>query len=171
MASAPSRIWQIGFQYRSRVPQTGFQYCAVDSITTSWTCCSTSHAASECSASGKLPKTRRVKSYSPSTWTSETTTCSILYAHRFPLSCKALFSPCGGSGEHGSRYVSQGLDLSLLPRKEKRRVAQSFALHACSGSDNISASAYPLRRRSRRSGPLRTLTLIDFHKISGAERP
>ena len=47
VASAPSRVWPIGFQCRSRVPQTGFRYCAVDSITTSPTCCSTSHAASE----------------------------------------------------------------------------------------------------------------------------
>jgi len=38
-----------------------------------------------------------------------------------------------------------------------------------SGSDNISASASPLRRRSRRSGPLRMLTLTHFHKISRAE--
>jgi hypothetical protein len=65
-------------------PQTGFQYCAVDSITTSSTCCSSSHTASERSASGKLPKTRRVKSYSPSTWTSETTTCSILLCTSIP---------------------------------------------------------------------------------------
>jgi len=49
--------------------------------------------------------------------------------------------------------------------------AQSFAQHACSGSDNISVSASPLRRRSRRSGPLRMLTLTHFHKISRAEGP
>lgn len=31
----PSRFWPVGFQYCSSAPQTGFQYCAVDSITTS----------------------------------------------------------------------------------------------------------------------------------------
>ena len=55
--------------------------------------------------------------------------------------------------------------------KGKNGDAQSFAQQACSGSDNISVSAYPLRRRSRRSGPLRILTLTDFHKISRAEGP
>src|SRR5215472_13524941 len=89
------------------------------------------------------------------------------YAHRFPLSYKAFISPCGGSGEHGSRYFSQGRELS----PGKRGDAQSFAQHACSGSDNISASASPLRRRPRRSGPLRILTLTHFHKNSRAEGP
>jgi len=50
-------------------------------------------------------------------------------------------------------------------------IVRSFAQHACSGSDNISASASPLRRRSRRSGPLGMLTLTHFHKISRAEGP
>jgi hypothetical protein len=57
------------------------------------------------------------------------------------------------------------------PRVGKRGNAQSFAQYACSGSDNISASNYPLRRRSHRSEPLRILTLTDFHKISRAEGP
>src|SRR6516225_9394989 len=171
VASAPSRVWQICFQYRSRVPQTGFQYCAVDSITTSWTCCSSSHAANERSASGKLPKMRRVKSYSPSTWTSETTTCSILLCTSIPAILYDMVSPCGRSGEHGSRYFSQGRELSPLIRMEKRGDAQSFAQHACSGSDIISASASPLRCRPRRSGPLRILTLTHFHKNSRAEGP
>jgi hypothetical protein len=49
------RFWQLGFQYRSSAPQTGFQYCAVDSITTSSTSCSINHAASDRSCSGLLP--------------------------------------------------------------------------------------------------------------------
>jgi hypothetical protein len=44
-APAPSRFWRIGFQYRSSAPHAGFQYCAVDSITTSSTSCSSSHSA------------------------------------------------------------------------------------------------------------------------------
>jgi hypothetical protein len=32
---APSRFSRMGFQYRSSAPHTGFQYCAVDSMTTS----------------------------------------------------------------------------------------------------------------------------------------
>src|ERR1700730_10102003 len=43
---APSRFSHIGFQYRSSAPQTGFQYCAVDSMTTSSTFRSISHSAS-----------------------------------------------------------------------------------------------------------------------------
>ena len=55
---ASSRFWQGGFQYRSSAPQTGFQYCAVDSITTSSTCCSMSHSASNRRCSGLLPNWR-----------------------------------------------------------------------------------------------------------------
>ena len=51
---ALSRSWQIGFQYRSSAPQTGFQYCAVDSITTSSTCCAISHSARNRRCSGLL---------------------------------------------------------------------------------------------------------------------
>jgi len=74
---APSRFWHIGFQYRSSAPQTGFRYWAVDSITLSSTCCSSSHAASERSCSGLLPNSRRSNWYSPSTSTSDITTANI----------------------------------------------------------------------------------------------
>src|SRR6516162_6147929 len=67
----------IGFQYRSSVPQTGFQYWAVDSITTSSASCSTSQAASERSWSGLLPNIRRSNWNSLSISTSDTTTASI----------------------------------------------------------------------------------------------
>src|SRR5438132_9454282 len=88
------RVWEIGFQYRSSAPQTGFQYCAVDSITTSSTCCSTSHSESSRRCSGLLPYQRRSNWYSSSTSTSATTTASfflwtsipaILYAIGFLL--------------------------------------------------------------------------------------
>ena len=55
---APSRFWQVGFQYRSNAPQTGFQYCAVDSITTSSTSCSTNHSDSNRRWSGVVPNWR-----------------------------------------------------------------------------------------------------------------
>ena len=74
---APSRFWRIGCQYRSSASHTGFQYWAVDSMTTSSTSCSTSHAASDRSCSGLLPKVRRSNWYSPSTSTSDTTTANI----------------------------------------------------------------------------------------------
>src|SRR5439155_235281 len=67
----------IGFQYCSSAPQTGFQYCAVDSITTSSTCCSISQWASNRRWSGLPPNRRRSNWYSPSTSTSATTTASI----------------------------------------------------------------------------------------------
>src|SRR5205814_310299 len=74
---APSRFSRSGFQYRSNASQTGFQYWAVDSITTSSTSCSSSHAASDRSWSGLLPNIRRSNSYAPSISTSDTTTASI----------------------------------------------------------------------------------------------
>src|SRR5438128_2241293 len=73
----PSRFWPLGFQYCSSAPQTGFQYCAVDSITTSSTCCSISQWASNRRWSGLPPNRRRSNWYSPSTSTSATTTASI----------------------------------------------------------------------------------------------
>ena len=63
---APSRFSQIGFQYRSSASHTGFQYWAVDSMTTSSACCSTSHAASDRSCSGLLQNIRRSNWNSPS---------------------------------------------------------------------------------------------------------
>jgi hypothetical protein len=74
---APSRFLRIGFQYFSSAPHTGFQYWAVDSMTTSSTSCSSSHAASERSCSGLLPNIRRSNWNSLSTSTLETTTASI----------------------------------------------------------------------------------------------
>src|SRR5215471_13880369 len=74
---APSRFWLMGFQNRSCAPQTGFQYCAVDSITASSTSCSSSHAEGDRGSSGRLPKSRRSNSYSPSPPTSDTTTASL----------------------------------------------------------------------------------------------
>src|SRR6201987_5134816 len=55
----PSRLWLFAFQNRSSDSHTGFQYCAVDSITTSSTCCSMSHSDSTRNCSGLLPYQRR----------------------------------------------------------------------------------------------------------------
>ena len=56
---AAARLGHLGFQYRSSAPQTGFQYCTVDSITTSSICCSMSHSDSARNCSGLLPYQRR----------------------------------------------------------------------------------------------------------------
>src|SRR5712691_4137458 len=74
---APSRFWQVGFQYRSSAPQTGFQYCAVDSITTSSTACSTNHSDSNRRWSGVVPNWHLSNWYSLSPSTSATTTANI----------------------------------------------------------------------------------------------
>src|SRR6266849_10500806 len=87
---ASSRFWQVGFQYRSSAPQTGFQYCAVDSITTSSTCCSLSHSASRCNCSGLLPYQRRSNGYSSSTSTSATTTASFFLWTSIPAILYAI---------------------------------------------------------------------------------
>src|SRR5215469_3449692 len=122
---APSRFSRIGFQYRSSAPQTGFQYWAVDSITTSSAFCSTSQAASERNCSGLLPNVRRSKWKSLSISTSDTTTPALFYEHRFPLSGKALVPP---SRERRAccDYLNQGRGLSPLPRGEDND-AQLFA--------------------------------------------
>src|SRR6266481_4291855 len=74
---APSRFSRNGFQYLSSAPHTGFQYGAVDSMTTSSASCSSSQAASDRSCSGLLPNIRRSNWYSLSISTSDTTTASI----------------------------------------------------------------------------------------------
>ena len=74
---AASRFSRIGFQYLSSASHTGFQYWAVDSMTTSSASCSSSHAASVRSWSGLLPNIRRSNWYSLSISTSDTTTASI----------------------------------------------------------------------------------------------
>ncbi len=66
-----------GGKVRVRVHQLGCQYCAVDSMTTSSTCCSSSHWLSKRNCSGLLPYCRRTNWYSPCTSTSATTTASI----------------------------------------------------------------------------------------------
>ena len=81
---APSRFSQLGFQCCSSAPQTGFQYCAVDSITTSSTCCWISHSANRCICSGLLPYPRRSNWHSSSTSTSATTTASFFLCTSIP---------------------------------------------------------------------------------------
>src|SRR5205807_10396724 len=66
--------------------------------------------------------------------------------HRFPP---------GGSGERAGDYIKQGLGLSPLPQGERQRTIYSLD-HARSGSDNLTASTYPLLNRPRSSGPLRS---------------
>src|ERR1700730_2478782 len=58
---APSRFSRIGFQYLSSAPHTGFQYCAVDSITTSSASRSSNHAPSRRNCSGLPPNILRLK--------------------------------------------------------------------------------------------------------------
>ncbi len=56
---APSRFSRSGFQYLSSASHTGFQYWAVDSITSSSASFSSSHAASVRSCAGLLPNILR----------------------------------------------------------------------------------------------------------------
>src|SRR5256885_6326517 len=74
---APSRFSQSGFQYLSNVSHTGFQYCAVDSMTISSAFCSTSHAANDRSCSGLLLNIRRSNWYSLSISRSEEHTSEL----------------------------------------------------------------------------------------------
>jgi hypothetical protein len=66
------------------LPKTGFQYCAVDSITTSSTCCWISHSANRCICCWLLRYPRRSNWYSSSTPTSATTTASFFLCTSIP---------------------------------------------------------------------------------------
>jgi hypothetical protein len=68
-----------------------------------------------------------------------------------PLSSKIASSSLAGAGKRASRYIKQGRGLSPLPEGET--TTPNYSLNdARSGSDNTTASTYPLRRRSH---PLR----------------
>jgi hypothetical protein len=67
----------------SSASQTGFQYCAVDSITASWTARCRSHAANATSSLVVAPKRRRSKCNSASL-TSATTTIKTLLCTSIP---------------------------------------------------------------------------------------
>ena len=78
------RVRRFGLQYRSSASQTGRQYCAVDSITTSSTSRSTSQSASARNWTGLVPTFSRSKWKSPSTSTSATATANIFLCTSIP---------------------------------------------------------------------------------------
>src|ERR1019366_8724263 len=99
---APTQFSLLCFQYCSSAPQTGFQYCAVDSITTSSTCCWISHSANRCNCSGLLPYQRRSNWYSSSTSTSATTTASFFLCTSIPAILYGISSSwCSASVGNG----------------------------------------------------------------------
>src|SRR5499433_3530296 len=131
-------------------PQTGFQYWAVDSITASSTCCSTSHSESSCSCSGLLPYHRRSNWYSSVDFDVSHNYGQLLLMYidsRYPIWHRL---PPGGSGERAADFIKQGLGLSPLPQGERPRTIYSL-YHARSGSHTLTASASPLSNQSRRS--------------------
>src|SRR6266550_3024436 len=127
---APSRFWQLGFQCRSSAPQTGFQYCAVDSITTSSTSCSISHAASNRNCSGLLPYLIRSNWYSPLTSTSATTTASIFLWTSIPAILYDITSPPGGSGERAASSLTRVTGYRRSHRRERQRPIIRSTTHA-----------------------------------------
>ena len=150
----PSRFWPVGFQYCSSAPQTGFQYCAVDSITTSSTCCSISQFASNRRWSGLLLNRRRSNWYSPSTFHVSYDHSQHLFMNvdsRYPVrhnvsSWRERRACC--------EFLKQGHRLSPLPQ-EGRGNAQLFAQprtlrirHADSLNFSTAKSISPLRSLS-----------------------
>src|SRR5436853_3365087 len=110
---APSRFSRIGFQYLSSAPHTGFQYWAVDSMTTSSASCSINHAASDRKLFGVAAKH------------------TSLYEHRFPfqLFCRTSLPP-GPERRACCGYLNQAHGLSPLPRGRQRRPIIRSIKHA-----------------------------------------
>ena len=79
-----ARVRRVSLQYCSSASQTGRQYCAVDSITTSSTSRSTSQSASARNWTGLVPIFSRSKWKSPSTATSATATANIFLCTSIP---------------------------------------------------------------------------------------
>src|ERR1700688_4276006 len=74
------------------------------------------------------------------------------YEHRFPLFCRTSLPP-GRERRACCSYLNQGRGLSPLP--QGKTTTPNYSLkHARSGSDNLSASTYPLFYRPRRSGAI-----------------
>src|ERR1019366_1147211 len=145
---AHSRFWRAGFQYRSSVPHTGFQYCAVDSMTTSSTSCWSSHWASTCNSPGVAPNLRRSNRYSPSPATSgpPTSSCERLLLRFDMPSCFSL----GGAESMPKGIPRQGHVAIAAPEGDERRPIIR-AERACSGSNRVAASTSPLSQRPYRS--------------------
>src|SRR5205085_5876262 len=104
---APWRCWHCGFQHRSRISHTGFQYCAVDSITTSSTCCSRNHSARMRNCSDVADHFRR-SNFNPSAEpTSATTTAKTFLCTSIEAILKGICSP-EGSAERALIITRQG---------------------------------------------------------------
>jgi hypothetical protein len=150
MGRAPSRFWASGFQYRSRAPQTGFQYCAVDSMTTSSTCCSTSQPA--IAAARDCRQTCVAQTHTRRRFQRRTRSRRVpFYQRQFLLSCKACVAPSGGSGERAFSYLKQGHGLSPLPPGETTTPNYSLNTHA-PDQTHLRPQLLHCVFRSRRSG-------------------
>ena len=140
-----------GFQYLSSASHTGFQYCAVDSMTTSSASFSSSHVASVRSCTGLLPDILRPNWNSPSS-----STVGHHYSQRLFMDINPRLwgiVPPGRERRAGCGYFSHGRGLSPLP--QGTTTTPNYLLkHARSGSDSHTASTSPMSVRPRRSGPL-----------------
>ena len=165
---APSRARRRGRQCCSRASHTGRQYCAVDSMTTSSTSCSTSQSArradrpASCRPSGARSGSRRRLS------TSATTTASIFLWTSIPA-IRYGIGLSSGSGERASSHQSGSRaiagrsrsphDAQLFSQSRTLRTKQLLGLN---GSTGLIRS-----RRSRRA----ILARADFHRLSRAAGP
>src|SRR5208283_1009547 len=137
---APSRFSQSGFQYLSSVSHTGFQYCAVDSMTISSAFCSTSHAANDRSCSGLLQTSAaqigiRFR-FQRRTQLQPASSCG----HRFPLS-GTTETPPGRERRACCDYFNQSRGLSPLPSGRQRRPIRSNT-HAPDQTDGRSRNLH-----------------------------
>jgi len=150
--AAPSRFRLTGRQCCSSAAQTGVQYRAVDSITTSSTCCSIIHCAISFNCSGLAPYQRRSNWYPSSISTSVTTTASfflwtsipaILYGIGFLLAGAESVPGITLSRISGYRRSHRGSDNATI-----------YSLYqARSGSDRRTVLVSPLITQPRRFPP------------------
>jgi hypothetical protein len=131
-------VRRVGLQYRSNASQTGRQYCAVDSITTSSTSRSTSQSASARNWTGLVPTFSRSKwkSLRPRRQPPQRPTSSC--ARQSPRCGTALASP-RESGERASSHQSGSRAIA----GQNTATLNYSVNHARSGSNSCSASKAP----------------------------
>jgi len=164
---AAARVRRFGLQYRSNASQTGRQYCAVDSITTSSTSRSTSQSASARNWTGLVPTFSRSKWKSPSTATSAHRNGQHLLVHVNPPRCGTALASPRGSGERASSHQSGSRAIA----GQNTATLNYSVNHARPESNSCSASNAPWLIPT---SPLPTPPFCrtnDFHVLSRAFRP
>ena len=115
-------------QCPSNSSHTGFQYWAVDSITTSLTCCSASHSRKACNSLVVVPNLRCCRSRSLTAVRSRTTTANIFLCTSIPATLPytiCIFAPARRSGGRSQTLTHSHALPSLHHRELWRAIIDS----------------------------------------------